>query len=62
VFHWSVATGPAAWTDAVRTVIADWLSLPFPLLGGRLGASLPSFLVAFALALVLVRDRGRPRG
>jgi putative hydroxymethylpyrimidine transporter CytX len=55
VYHWSVATGPAAWTDAVRTVLADWLSLPYPLLGSRLGASLPSFVVAFALALALPR-------
>jgi hypothetical protein len=37
----------------VRTVFVDWLSLPFPLFGSRLGASLPSFVVAFALALVL---------
>jgi putative hydroxymethylpyrimidine transporter CytX len=57
VFHWSVATGPAGWTDAVRTVLADWLSLPFPLLDARLGASIPSFVVAFALALLLLRDR-----
>jgi hypothetical protein len=34
-------------------VFADWLSLPFPLFGSRLGASMPSFAVAFALALVL---------
>jgi putative hydroxymethylpyrimidine transporter CytX len=62
VYHWSVATGPVGWTDAVRTVLAEWLSLPFPLFGGRLGASLPSFVVAFGAALILPpgRDRARP--
>jgi putative hydroxymethylpyrimidine transporter CytX len=58
VYHWSVPTGPAGWVDAVRTVLAEWLSLPYPLLGSRLGASLPSFAVAFLLGLVLpVRAR-----
>lgn len=52
-FHWSAATGPAAWVDGVRTVLSDWLSLPYPLFGGRIGASLPSFAVAFGLALAL---------
>jgi putative hydroxymethylpyrimidine transporter CytX len=56
VYHWSVATGPTAWVKAVRTVFADLLSLPYPLGGSRLGASLPSFLVAFALGLVLPRS------
>jgi NCS1 family nucleobase:cation symporter-1 len=55
VYHWSVTTGPATWVDAVRTVLSDWLSLPYPLFGARLGASLPSFAVAFALALALPR-------
>jgi putative hydroxymethylpyrimidine transporter CytX len=62
VYHWSVATGPAAWTDAVRTALGEWLSLPYPLFGGRLGASLPSFVVAFGTALVLVPDRERAGG
>jgi putative hydroxymethylpyrimidine transporter CytX len=53
VYHWCVATGPAGWLDAVRTVLADWLSLPYPLFGSRLGASLPSLGVAFGLALLL---------
>jgi putative hydroxymethylpyrimidine transporter CytX len=53
VYHWCVATGPAGWVDAVRTVFAEWLSLPYPLFGSRLGASLPSFAVAFLLGLVL---------
>jgi putative hydroxymethylpyrimidine transporter CytX len=59
VYHWGVATGPAAWTDAVRTALAEWLSLPYPLFDGRLGASLPSFVVAFVAALLLVPGRDR---
>jgi putative hydroxymethylpyrimidine transporter CytX len=62
VYHWSVATGPAAWTDTVRTVLADWLSLPFPLFGGRIGASLPSFAAAFAASLLLLPRRRRAGG
>jgi putative hydroxymethylpyrimidine transporter CytX len=58
-FHWCSATGPTGWVDAVRTVLADWLSLPYPLLGGRVGASLPSFVVAFGLALALGGVRSR---
>ena len=55
VYHWSVPTGPQAWVAAVRTLFADWLRLPFPLFDSELGASLPSFAVAFALALLLPR-------
>ncbi len=58
LYHWSVPTGPTAWIDAVRTVLHGWLHLPFPLFGSALGASLPSFAVAFALALVVLP---RPR-
>lgn len=57
LYHWSVPTGPAGWTHAMETVFGGWLGLPFPLLGSRLGASIPSFLVAFALALAVL---GRP--
>ncbi|HEX6231223.1 MAG TPA: cytosine permease, partial [Actinomycetota bacterium] len=59
LYHWSVPTGPTAWTDAVQTVFVEWLRLPFPLLGSRLGASLPSFVVAFALGLLLSRRATR---
>lgn len=63
VYHWSVATGPTGWVEGVRTVLADWLSLPYPLFGSRLGASLPSFAVAFVLTLVLPRgERSRAAG
>jgi putative hydroxymethylpyrimidine transporter CytX len=61
LFHWCVPTGPQAWTDAVETVFAEWLSLPFPLFDSRLGASLPSFAVAFALALVLPNRKAATR-
>jgi putative hydroxymethylpyrimidine transporter CytX len=61
LFHWCVPTGPQAWTDAVETVFADWLSLPFPLFDSHLGASLPSFAVAFALALALPNRKAATR-
>jgi NCS1 family nucleobase:cation symporter-1 len=57
LFHWCVPTGPQTWTDAVETVFADWLSLPFPLFDSRFGASLPSFAVAFTLAFLLLPAR-----
>jgi len=56
VYHWSSPTGPQPWVDGVRRAFES-LSLPFPLLGSRLGASLPSFAVAFALALLVPRRR-----
>jgi hypothetical protein len=56
VYHWSSPTGPQPWVDGVRRVFES-LSLPFPLLGSRLGASLPSFAVAFALAFLVPRRR-----
>jgi NCS1 family nucleobase:cation symporter-1 len=61
LFHWCVPTGPQAWTDAVETVFAEWLSLPFPLFDSRLGASLPSFAIAFALALVIPKRTAATR-
>jgi putative hydroxymethylpyrimidine transporter CytX len=54
VYHWSAPTGPVGWVEAVRSAF-EGLGLPFPLLDSRLGASLPSFAVAFALTLVLPR-------
>jgi purine-cytosine permease-like protein len=49
VYHWIVPTGPAWWTDWVRDVVGTPLSERFT----WLGASIPSFLVAFAIALVV---------
>jgi NCS1 family nucleobase:cation symporter-1 len=53
LYHWSVPTGPAGWTDAVRIVFEDWLGLPFPLAGSALGASIPSFAGALLMFLAL---------
>lgn len=54
VYQWCVPTGPQGWVEAVGRIF-DALALPFPLFDGRLGASIPSFAVAFALALLLPR-------
>ena len=54
VYQWCVPTGPQGWVDAVGRAF-EALGLPFPLFDGRLGASIPSFLVAFGLALLLPR-------
>jgi len=59
LYHWSVPIGPQVWVDALRTVFRAWLHLPFPLFGSALGASIPSFAVAFALSLGLLRVRER---
>jgi nucleobase:cation symporter-1, NCS1 family len=56
VYHWSVPTGPSGWVDAVGSVFTG-IGLPFPLLGSRLGASIPSFAAAFLLSLVVLRRR-----
>jgi putative hydroxymethylpyrimidine transporter CytX len=49
VYHWIVPTGPTWWTDWVRGIVETPLSERFT----WLGASIPSFLVAFAVALVV---------
>ncbi len=56
LYHWSVPTGPEGWVDAVGRVFTN-IGLPFPLMGSRLGASLPSFAAAFVLALVVLPKR-----
>ena len=64
VYQWSVPTGPTGWIDAVERIFTG-LGLPFPLLDSRLGASLPSFAVAFGLALLILprvrREAAPPR-
>ncbi len=57
VYHWCVPTGPQWWIDGVREVFSGWLHLPFPLFDSALGASIPSFVVAFGLSLALLRER-----
>jgi nucleobase:cation symporter-1, NCS1 family len=58
LYQWCIAPGtmPAGWTDAV-TALAGWLHLPFPLFDARFGASLPSFVLSFALTLAILRPR-----
>jgi len=58
VYQWCVPTGPPGWIDAVGRVF-DAVGLPFPLFGSGLGASLPSFAVAFGLTLLLPRRATR---
>jgi len=58
LYHWSVPTGPEGWVEAVGRLFTD-VGLPFPLLGSRLGASVPSFAVAFVLSLVVLPRRGK---
>jgi len=52
VYHWCVPTGPQGWVDAVGGLF-DGVGLPFPLFDSGLGASVPSFAVAFGLTLLL---------
>jgi nucleobase:cation symporter-1, NCS1 family len=59
LYHWSAPVGPQAWIDALHTLFHSWLHLPFPLFGSAIGASIPSFAVAFALSLALLPARTR---
>jgi nucleobase:cation symporter-1, NCS1 family len=56
LYHWSVPTGPEGWVEVVGRTFTD-VGLPFPLMGSRLGASLPSFAVAFVLSIVVLPRR-----
>ena len=60
LYQWSVPTALAGWQDGMRTLFHDWLGLPFPLWDSALGASIPSFLAALLVSL-LVLDRPRRR-
>lgn len=51
LYHWITPTGPAWWTDAIGSTLGRPLSARFEWLGG----SVPSFAVAFLLALVIPR-------
>jgi nucleobase:cation symporter-1, NCS1 family len=59
LYQWCVPTGPEWWVSSVQRLFAGGLHLPFPLFDSAVGASLPSFGVAFALSLVLLR-RSQP--
>jgi nucleobase:cation symporter-1, NCS1 family len=56
LYHWSVPTGPDGWVEVVGRTFTN-VGLPFPLMDSRLGASLPSFAVAFGLSLVMLPRR-----
>jgi putative hydroxymethylpyrimidine transporter CytX len=63
VYQWCVPTGPAWWVDGLDRIVHGALRLPFPLIGGSpLGASVPSFLVAFAMTLFVLRRQPTPAG
>jgi putative hydroxymethylpyrimidine transporter CytX len=51
VYHWIAPTGPAWWT----ALIERWFGAPLSTSIPWLGASLPSFLVAFTLSLIIPR-------
>lgn len=61
LYHWSVPTGPEGWVGWIAS-IADALGLPFPLMGSALGASIPSFALAFVLTLALPAARAAGSG
>jgi hypothetical protein len=58
LYQWCVPTGPSWWVEGADRVVHGWLHLPFPLIAGSpLGASVPSFVAAFLLALLVLRRR-----
>jgi putative hydroxymethylpyrimidine transporter CytX len=52
-WSWSVPPGLSTWTRAMRTLFHTWLRLPYPLAGSKWGASLPAFLAALVVYLIL---------
>jgi len=64
-WNWSVPPGLSAWTRAMRTLFHTWLHLPYPLAGSKWGASVPAFLAALSLYVILsllTRSRTREGG
>ena len=56
VYQWCVPTGPAWWIDGLDRVVHVWFHLPFPLIAGSpFGASIPSFVASFVVALFVLR-------
>lgn len=55
VYHWILPTGPSWWTDAFTSLVGD----PLVSRWSWLTASIPSFLVAFVIALVIGIGRER---
>ena len=62
IYQWSVPTGPVVWQHAMKTLLHDWMALPFPLWNSVAGASIPSFgaaLILYAALATMARARGR---
>jgi len=60
LYQWCVPTGPAWWIHGAERVVHGWLRLPFPLIAGSpVGASIPSFVAAFLVALLLLPRSAR---
>jgi putative hydroxymethylpyrimidine transporter CytX len=59
LYQWNVPTALAGWQDGMRTLFHDWLGLPFPLFDSALGASIPSFVGALLVSLVVLDRPGR---
>jgi purine-cytosine permease-like protein len=57
VYQWSVPTALGWWTRWMHALFHGFLHLPFPLWNSVAGGSIPSFAVAFVLAIVLLRRR-----
>jgi nucleobase:cation symporter-1, NCS1 family len=59
VFQWCAPTTLVGWwTDGLEDVLHGWLGLPFPLVGdAALGGSIPGFIAAFAVALLVLPTR-----
>jgi nucleobase:cation symporter-1, NCS1 family len=53
VYQWSVPTGPATWQGVMGTVFREWLHLPYPLAGSAMGASIPSFVCALGVYMLV---------
>ena len=58
VYHWIAPTGPSWWTDAFATVVGTPLAGDAP----WLPASVPSFVAAFLLSLLVMRAGEPARG
>jgi putative hydroxymethylpyrimidine transporter CytX len=57
VYHWIAPVGPTWWIDGIGSLLGSPLSER----AGWLGASVPSFAIAFLLALIVPRIASRPR-
>ena len=63
VYQWCAPTTLVDWwTNGLERVLHEWLHLPFPLVGdAALGGSIPGFVAAFVVALLVLPARGAAR-